>query len=447
MRIGPINMRILIVNPVFPPEPVVSSITSAQLARFLSDQGHVVSVVTGFPCKPRGRLYPGYKLRLFRYEKAPEGYRLVRCFRFISSKSTMWSRFLENISFGLTSGWFVLTARRQDALYLNTWPIFSAGILALVARVRRLEFVLNIQDIYPESLVAQRRITQNGVIARGLRSVDRWIAKISSTVVVPAPSFARVYRQSRGLPIKKLHFVPNWFDKKCVVANDIQGVVFRKKLRIPLDAPMVLYGGNVGEAAGVETVIESFRYLNDIETLYLAIAGDGTNLRACQMMAADMEHPRIRFYTPWPIAETSSALSAADILVLPTRGRQSLVSIPSKLIVYMLAARPVLALSYPESDLAQIVNESGCGWVVPPDRPRELAAKLRPIVGQSKNILRSRGLAGYKYALSNFTGEVCLPKIAAIIGEAASGRTGSGALDDAKSNTDESISLNSLCSE
>jgi len=134
-----------------------------------------------------------------------------------------------------------------------------------------------------------------------------------------------------------------------------------------------------------------------------------------------MDHPRIRFYTPWPTAETSRALSAADILILPTRGRQSLASIPSKLIAYMLASRPVLALSLPESDLAQIVRRSGCGWVIAPDQPGELADMIREILGQSKSALRSRGLAGREYALSNFTGDVCLPKIEAIIRQAASG--------------------------
>ena len=56
-------------------------------------------------------------------------------------------------------------------------------------------------------------------------------------------------------------------------------------------------------------------------------------------------------------------------MILPTRGQQSLASVPSKLIAYMLAARPVIALALPHSDLAQVIEESHCGWVVPPDQP------------------------------------------------------------------------------
>ncbi|MBN1828338.1 MAG: glycosyltransferase family 4 protein [Deltaproteobacteria bacterium] len=412
-------MRIYVISPVFPPEPVVSSITSAQIARFLAAADHAVTVVTGFPNRPQGKLYPGYKRRLFQYKSSPDGYRLVRCFGFFSSRSTLWSRFLENISFGLTSGWFILKSCRPDVIYANTWTIFSAWILAIVAKVRGLRMVLNIQDIYPESLIAQERISPNGFIARWLLSIDRSIVKMSAAVIVPAPSFVDVYQNTRRLPSEKLHFVPNWYDTTRLLVDDVQAAEFRQKLRIPFNATMIFYGGNVGAAAGVETVIESFRYLKDVKYLYLTIAGNGANFDACKKLAADIDHPRIRFYTPWPAEETSKALAAADILILPTRGRQSLASIPSKLIAYMLAARPVLSLALPESDLAHIVRSSGCGWVIEPDRPAELADTLRKILSQSKDSLRSRGLSGREYTLSNFTGDVCLPKIASIISEAA----------------------------
>lgn len=408
-------MRITIVSAVFPPEPVVSSITSGQLARFLAAGGHDVSVVTGFPNKPKGRLYPGFKRRLFQHEKSREGYRIVRCFSFISSKSAIWSRFLENISFGVTCGWFLLTSCRPGVIIANTWPIFSQGLLAIIARLRGIKFILNIQDLYPESLISQNHTSENGVIAHSLRTFDRWIANKSAAIVVPTPSFAKVYRHSRGIPNGKLHIVPNWVDKESIIKDDIHGEGFRKNLGIPSDARLVFYGGNVGAAAGVETVIESFRYLRKFENLYLIIAGDGANLKSCQQMACDVNNPRVRFRAPWPSSETSQALSAADILVLPTRGRQSLASIPSKLIAYMLAARPILALSLSKSDLAHVIHESGCGWVVPPDQPDILAEKLKQILSQPNDSLRSRGEAGRAYALSHFTGEACLPKFANVI--------------------------------
>ena len=135
-------MRVLIVSPLFPPEPVVSSQTSAQIAHSLIERGHDVTVITAFPSRPAGKLFPGYSRRLFQRTQE-SGFTLIRCFTFLSSKSSMVSRFLENISFGLTSGLSVLTAQKADVIYANTWPIFASGILSAVSRLRHIPMVIN----------------------------------------------------------------------------------------------------------------------------------------------------------------------------------------------------------------------------------------------------------------------------------------------------------------
>jgi colanic acid biosynthesis glycosyl transferase WcaI len=96
-------MHILIVSCVFPPEPVVSSQTSAQIAQALVERGHDVTVIAPFPSRPAGKLYPGYSRRLYE-RKHESGFGLIHCFTFLSAESRMASRFMENISFGLTSG-------------------------------------------------------------------------------------------------------------------------------------------------------------------------------------------------------------------------------------------------------------------------------------------------------------------------------------------------------
>ena len=152
-------MRALIVSPVFPPEPIVSAQTSAQVAAALVASEHEVTVITAFPSRPAGKLYPGYRQTLNRQERSAAGYNIVRCFSTVSAESRMLSRFAENLSFGLTSGWQVLWQKRPDVIYANTWPIFAAGILALIARWRHVPLVISVQDVYPESLIAQGRLS------------------------------------------------------------------------------------------------------------------------------------------------------------------------------------------------------------------------------------------------------------------------------------------------
>lgn len=118
-------MRALIVSCVFPPEPIVSARTSNQVAQELASQQCYVEVITSFPSRPAGRLYHGYKRRLYVTELSSDRYQITRCFSILSPESTTVSRFLETVHFGLTSGWAVLTRKRPDVIYANTWPVFA----------------------------------------------------------------------------------------------------------------------------------------------------------------------------------------------------------------------------------------------------------------------------------------------------------------------------------
>lgn len=414
-------MRCLVVSPVFPPEPVVSSQTSAQVAEAMADHGHEVTVLTAFPSRPAGKLYPGYSRKPYQRQTERNGIEVVRCFSLISAESRMLSRFLENVSFGLTSGWIALTMRRPDVLYANTWPIFATGLLVLVARLRRIPLVMSVQDVYPESLVSQKRLRPDSPLVHLLRRIDTRIARSCHDVIVISESFATVYGEQRGVPREKLHLVPNWVDGRSVTPDADAGRRYRSERNLPADAFVAVYGGNVGVAAGVETVVEAFRSLGDLPQVRLIIAGGGSNLPACRELAEQVGGQRVVFHTPYLLEENSMVLGAADVLVLPTRGNQSMASVPSKLLAYMLAAKPIIAVALPRSDLADTIERSGCGWVVEPEAPDRLAAAIREVSGLSPAELARRGQAGREFALRNFTREACLPRVVEIL-ERAAGR-------------------------
>ena len=414
-------MRILIVSCVFPPEPVVSGRTSADLAEALSGRGHDVTVVTAFPSRPAGRRYSGYRRHLFQRSRNASGYEVVRCFSFFSPRSSLFSRFLENISFGMTGAWTVLTAARPDVIYANTWPIVATGLLSGVARYRRIPLIVNVQDVYPESLLAQKRLNANGILARGMRRIDRLIVRQCKAVLVISRQFETLYREDRGVPAERLHYIPNWLDEKYVAINPDHVSAFRAAKGIPPSAFLCVYGGNIGTAAGVETLIDAFGCLRHRDLCYLLIAGAGSQLEACRQRAVAINNPRVLFHSPWPAAETSLVLGAADLLVLPTRGQQAQASVPSKLIAYLLAGRPVLALAPAETELADLVIAGG-GWIVPPEKPDELALVIENMLTMDKLLLTQRSSQGRNYALMHLTRAVVLPTVVACVEKAGKTR-------------------------
>jgi len=408
-------MKINIVSPVFPPEPITSARANADLAAQLCRNGHRVRVITTFPNRPAGKLYDGYQRKLWFHDDSFSGYKVLRCFSIFSTRSTMVSRFLENISFGITSGIATLIMGKPDMIYGHTWPIFAQGILALVCRLRGIPFSTRVQDLYPESLLAQGRVADRSAwIYRSLHWLDMKIKRSSAAVIVISEEFRRIHVQDRHIPAEKVHLIPNWIDEDFVQLHPSENHI-RKGHGIPEDAFLVVYGGNIGAAAGVETVIRAFQHLAAKPNIYFLVAGEGAMLSDCRNLAQKVNNPRILFHSPWPQSETSGVLCAASMLILPTHGDQSIVSVPSKLMTYMLAGRPVLSCVSEESDIARIIGDAACGWVIPPGNPDEISQKILLLSEQRASQLEILGERGRSYVLQHLTRRANLPKLVHLV--------------------------------
>lgn len=410
-------MKVAIVSCVYPPEPSVSARTSADLARALSDSGDEVTVIAPFPSRPSGHVYRGYRRRWRAVSETAAGH-VVRRFATTSRRSRMLSRLAENVSFGLTSALELARMPRPDLVYLNSWPLFATAFCAAVARWRRIPFVVSVQDVYPESLVIQGRIGERGWVARLLRRIDRSIARGASAVMVLTEQWASLYRRTREVDAGRVRVVPNWIDETAVAPSEEGSRAWRQAHGIADDAFLLVYGGNVGAAAGVEELIESFGPVDEPGAILL-VAGEGSSLHACQSMARHLAADRVRFHHPWPEEETAEVLGAADLLVLPTRGLQSAVSVPSKLIAYLLAGRPVLAIATPDSETAAVVRASGAGWIVRPGDDESLAVAIGEARALSRAERAALGEAGRRYALDHFSRRIVLPRLLEIVRSAS----------------------------
>jgi glycosyltransferase involved in cell wall biosynthesis len=412
-------MNLQIVSAVFPPEPIVTAKTSFQIAVQINKSNGRIKVLTNFPNRPQGKIYQGFRRSLYKNEITTQGFELLRCFSSFSTNSSISNRFLENLTFGFTSSLALLFTTKPKAIYANTWPIFAQGMTILISKIRRIPIVLSIQDIYPESLEIQGRITKRNLIYKILRWIDQINAKWATELIVISERFAKVYIEDRKIAANKVHVIPNWIDEEDL--KIIRKEKAREQYNLPKDTFMMIYGGNIGAAAGIETIIEGVSKLPADSKVILLIAGEGSNLKYCQELAQKAGKDRIIFHSPWLAEETGSLLSAADVLVLPTRGNQSMVSVPSKMITYLFMGKPILAIANQDSDIAETISKSGCGWVIEPNNTDILAKKLIEIWNASDEFRSAMGSKGRNYAINNFSMSTCLPKIIDVLEKAANG--------------------------
>jgi colanic acid biosynthesis glycosyl transferase WcaI len=411
-------MRVVLVSCVFPPEPLTSASTSNSLARELVKRGCDTVVITSCPSRPGGRIFPNFRRSMFPRCERNDGLEVVRCFSLTSPRSTIVSRLAENLSFGLCAGLAMARVRRPDVIYANTWPICATGIACLIARIRRIPIVLSIQDVYPESLISLKKLGPDTRAARALRWLDSRIARIPCDLVVISESAGEIYSRNRGIAREKIHCIPNWIAAQSPPTEETAQRL-RKQWEIGVGDFLIVFAGNIAAACGMERVISVVSRLGEESPVKFVIAGSGSALESCRSVSGRTKSGRVRFNGPFVVSETLAILSAADILILPTHGDQSLVSMPSKLTSYMMSGRPVLAIAHPESDLAKLIIRTGCGWVVETEDSEALVQQLEKVVALERSELTRMGSLGRRYALAHLTTEICMPKLVAVVEDAA----------------------------
>jgi glycosyltransferase involved in cell wall biosynthesis len=267
-----------------------------------------------------------------------------------------------------------LTAsRRPDIVFCMTDPPFIGAIARLVARRHRAPLVVSSQDVFPEIAVKLGRL-KNPVAVAALQRVISSYLRSADRVVVLGPTMQRRIEE-KGVDPRRITVIPNWGDAQNVTPlprdNDWareQG--FAGKF-------VVMHFGNVGHAQDLDTLIRSTALLRDLDDLAVPIVGVGARHRELVALAERLEADHVRFLGWQPYEQRSAPISAADVHVVGlARGLAGYV-VPSRLYGVLAAGRPVIAAAEAESETAILVDEVGCGIVVPPGDAPALARAIR----------------------------------------------------------------------
>ncbi len=388
-------MRVLIYTHYFYPEHLAAlSKRIGDAAKALARAGHEVTVVTGFPSHPRGKVYPGYGGSWVREEKWEEGVRVLRCRSYIRPFKKGLTRILNQTSLmvsALTLGSWKLKDYRADVVVSISPPLFTALAGVLAAKVRRVPFVLDVQDLWPEEAVAVGGL-QSPAAVRLASGLAKFLYRNSSRILVISEGFARVVRSQGGAP-DAVHVVPNWVREECFEE--------REAARLPGAGFRVVFAGTVGLAQGLETVVEAAERLRERDVSFVFV-GEGVEKERLREAAQKKGLANLHFLPAVAQEELPGVLAAADALLVHLKPESIFeVVIPSKTYEYLAAGRPVL-MGVP-GDAARLVEDSGGGISFPSGDAAALAGAVEKMLDLGPEGRRELGEAGHEYARENFT--------------------------------------------
>ena len=392
----------MITDQNYAPEEISGAVLVTELATDLVKRGHDVTVVTSVPNYPYGKVFSGYRHRLYQVEWR-DGVRVVRVWSYIHPKKTFWRRIFNYGTFSLMVFWGGLLAGRTDVV-MSFSPPLPLGLSAwFLSRLWRVPWALRVEDLYPDAAVAVGLLRNSGVIAF-FSAVERFLYHHAQHISLISEGF-RQNLLAKGVPDAKLSVTPVWADPDMVRPLPKENN-FRETHGLT-GKFVVMYAGTLGYTSNLEDVLSAAELIKERESVRLVIIGEGVKKATLEAIAEKKGLSNILFLPFQPREIFAEMLAAADISLVTLNSDSSKTSLPSKTFNIMASARAILAVTPSDSEIALLLEDVDCGINVPSGQPEKLAHVILQLE-QQPEYLNRMGMNGRAKLESKFSREHCV---------------------------------------
>jgi colanic acid biosynthesis glycosyl transferase WcaI len=409
-------MRILLLSTYFKPDIASTGVLMTQLAEELVRLGHHLTVVASMPHYDGNRIWSEYRGKLYVRESF-NGLDVRRVYLYVPQhKGNLLGRLLNYVTFNSLSVVVGALAGQYDVVLTPSPPLTNGLAAFLLSRLRRVPYVYNVQDIYPDVAIRLGVLTNPRVITF-FKAMERFVYSKAAAVSVISDGFRRNLL-AKGVPPEKVHTVPNFMDPNFVRPLPRHNRFSREQGLD--DRYVVLFAGNVGLSQGLEFVLEAARLLSDKPDILFLIVGNGAAKAGLVKQAEEIELTNVRFLPFQPHEVVPELYAASDLCLVPLRRGITQDSVPCKVYTIMAAGKPLVAAVDEGSDTWQFVQEAGCGLLVPPEDPEVLARAILDLY-RDRAFGEAMGLRGRERVEQEFTPQAAARKYAELLEQVVTG--------------------------
>jgi glycosyltransferase involved in cell wall biosynthesis len=402
-------LRVLIITQWFDPEPTFKGLL---FAKKLQEAGNDVEVITGFPNYPGGKIYAGYKIKLYSKEVV-DGVTVHRVPLYPSHDRSALKRVLNYVSFFLSSFFCgICKVRKPDVIYAYHPPLTTALSAVFISKVRRSPYIVDIQDLWPDTLAATGMLKNPRLLG-----IVHWFCKLvyrnASKVVVLSPGFKKMLVQ-RGVEEAKIRVIMNWCDEDALTKP------LSCEHKLPSNQRLnVVFAGNLGNAQGLPSIIAAAKILADQSVAAnIVFVGDGIAKAEAESSVKGGGLDNVFFVPRIPMAQIGTLLMAADILLVHLKGDPLFsITIPSRTQAYMAIGKPIIMGV--DGDAADVVQQADCGIACKPESPESLASAITILARASAAERKKMGANAFQFYRSKMSVEAGVKQFQSVFEEVA----------------------------
>jgi len=366
-------MHILFLSDNFPPEVNAPASRTFEHCREWVAAGHKITIITCAPNFPKGKVFEGYRNRLWQAEEM-EGIRVIRVWSYITRNEGFAKRILDYLSYMIAASIAAFFVRRIDVIIGTSPQFFTICAAYFVATVKRRPWVLELRDIWPESIRAVGAVQQSRLLD-WLEQLELYLYRKATSIVAVTHAFKKNLID-RGIDGEKISVVTNGVD-----VTRFSPTEKNPELETSLDLKNRFVAGYIGThglAHGLDTLIDAAALLNnrpDGDQFRILMIGDGANRAQLEERAATKDLKNILFIDSVPKDEVVRYWSLLDASIIHLKKSDLFKTvIPSKLFECMAMGIPVL--HGVEGESAEIVTRADIGLAFEPENAEMLVQKI-----------------------------------------------------------------------
>ena len=350
-------MKILIITQYFHPE----NFRISDFAFKMVERGHEVSVITGVPNYPEGKIFGGYKS--FRNE-CVEGVMIYRVPLLARGKSRGFELVLNYLSFlisALIFGPFVARKVKPDVIFSVNYSPATVGLVGVYfSFLKKKPLFLWVQDLWPDSLIATGAV-KSGLITSLVDLMVKYIYRKSDLIFVQSRAFGNSIGSFGSALSEKIRYLPNWAED--TYNNNAKTADKHHVQLIPKNKFIIMFAGNLGVAQSLETIVLAAAEVRQ-DPIHWVFLGDGRQKEWLEkIVTARGLNNNISILGRYPLEDMPSFFELADVMLVTLKESPVYaMTVPGKIQSYLKNAKPILSAL--EGEGASVVEESGAGFNV-----------------------------------------------------------------------------------
>lgn len=405
-------MNLLFLDAYFEPETIAYTHLEKDLLAGLTEQKSKIQVICPIPTRgvdektrieyksrKNEKLYNG-KVKVRRFWAPQEGKNpIIRAFRYF------WCN--------LRTYQIAARYNHVDVVFSNSTPPTQGCLSAMTAKrlskryAKKVPFVYNLQDIFPDSLVNTGLTKKGSFLWRIGRKIENYTYKHADKIIVISEGFKRNIME-KGVPENKIAVISNWIDLDSVhpVSRDENKLIDE----FPIDPEkfLVVYAGNFGAAQGADIVLKAAKELRNYKDIQFVIFGGGPYFEEIKKEAE--KYDNVFIHGLMPAERISEVYSLGDVALITCKPGTGNAGLPSKVWSIMACNTPVIASFDMDSDLAEILRDSSAGICVEPGNVRQLLDAILTV--KNGNV---KCMGGRKYTMENASKRHCVERYTDIL--------------------------------